>query len=85
MKFEITEEKDLIRIDKFLIDKLDLSRSKVQEMIKQDLVLVNGKVTKNSYILRLSDLVEITGELKEETDVLPEKMKVWERMWNNQL
>lgn len=74
MKFEITEEKDLIRIDKFLIDKLDLSRSKVQEMIKQDLVLVNGKVTKNSYILRLSDLVEITGELKEETDVLPEKM-----------
>ena len=75
MKFEITEEKDLIRIDKFLIDKLDLSRSKVQEMIKQDLVLVNGKVTKNSYILRLSDLVEITGELKEETDVLPEKRR----------
>lgn len=84
MKFEITEEKDLIRIDKFLIDKLDLSRSKVQEMIKQDLVLVNGKVTKNSYILRLSDLVEITGELKEETDVLPEKMDldiVYEDEW----
>lgn len=74
MKYEITEEKDLIRIDKFLIDKLDLSRSKVQEMIKQDLVLVNGKTTKNSYILRLSDVVEVTGELKIETGALPEKM-----------
>lgn len=74
MKYEITEEKDLVRIDKFLIDKLDLSRSKVQEMIKQDLVLVNGKTTKNSYILRLNDTVEVTGELKIETGALPEKM-----------
>lgn len=74
MKYEITEEKDLVRIDKFLIDKLDLSRSKVQEMIKQDLVLVNGKTTKNSYILRLNDAVEVTGELKIETGALPEKM-----------
>lgn len=74
MKYEITEEKDLVRIDKFLIDKLDLSRSKVQEMIKQDLVLVNDKTTKNSYILRLNDTVEVTGELKIETGALPEKM-----------
>ncbi len=74
MKYEITEEKDLVRIDKFLIDKLDLSRSKVQEMIKQDLVLVNGKTTKNSYILRLSDVVKVTGELRIETGTLPEKM-----------
>lgn len=74
MKQEITEEKDLIRIDKFLIGKLDLSRSKVQEMIKQGLVLVNGKITKNSYVLRLNDTIEIVGKLKEETDALPEKM-----------
>ncbi len=74
MKYEIMEEKDLIRIDKFLIDKLDLSRSKVQEMIKQSLVLVNGKTIKNSYVLKLNDKIEIVGELKEETNALPEKM-----------
>lgn len=74
MKYKLENENDLIRIDKFLIDKLDLSRSKVQEMIKQDLVLVNNKKVKNSYILRINDEVEVVGELKIETDVLPEKM-----------
>ena len=48
MKFIIETEEELIRLDKYLIDKLDISRSKVQEMIKQDLVLVNEKVVKNS-------------------------------------
>lgn len=76
MKYEITCEEDLKRLDKFLIDKLDTSRSKVQEMIKQGLVLVNGKSTKNSYVLRLNDNVKITGKLKIETDVLPENIKI---------
>ena len=49
MNYIIDDEKDLVRIDKFLIDKLSISRSKVQEMIKQNLVLINGKNTKKSY------------------------------------
>lgn len=74
MKFIIENEEELIRLDKYLIDKLDISRSKVQEMIKQDLVLVNEKVVKNSYILKLDDVIEVTGELKKEDSVNPEKM-----------
>lgn len=74
MKFIIETEEELIRLDKYLIDKLDISRSKVQEMIKQDLVLVNEKVVKNSYILKLDDVIEVTGELKKEDSVNPEKM-----------
>lgn len=74
MEYVIKEDKDLIRIDKFLIDKLDMSRSKIQEMIEKKLILVNGKKTKNSYTLRLNDIVEVTGKLEIETDILPEKM-----------
>lgn len=73
MKF-IMNEDEKIRLDKYLIDKLEISRSKVQEMIKQNLVTVNNKVVKNSYILRLADEINILGELKIETDALPEKM-----------
>lgn len=74
MKYEIKDEKDFLRLDKYLMNKTNISRSKIQEMIKQELVLVNGKKTKNSYTLRLNDVIEITGELKEETDAKPEKM-----------
>ena len=73
MEYKVTFE-EINRIDKYLIDKLDLSRSKVQEMIKQDLVLVNERVVKNSYILKLNDVIEVIGELKKEDSVNPEKM-----------
>lgn len=74
MKFKIEDEKDLIRLDKFLIDKLKISRSKLQQMVKQNLVLVNDKDVKNSYVLKINDVVKVIGELSIKTDVLPEKM-----------
>lgn len=74
MKFKIEEEKDLVRLDKFLFDNLDISRSKAQEMIKENLIKVNDKFVKSSYVLRINDVVLVTGELKIETDVKPEKM-----------
>ena len=41
-----------IRIDKYLIDKLSMSRSKLQKMINNGNVLVNGNPVKNSYIVK---------------------------------
>lgn len=73
MEFTI-ENNEHIRLDKFLIDKLDISRSKVQEMVKTGLVLVNEKVLKNSYILRINDKIKIIGTLKSETLAKPEPM-----------
>mgnify|MGYP004655684137 CR=1 FL=1 len=72
MKFVIDDEKDLIRLDKYLTSNTDISRSKISEMIKEGLVLVNGKKTKSSYILRLNDNIEITGTLKIETNAKAE-------------
>ncbi len=63
MKYKISDEKDLIRLDKYLIKKTDISRSKIQQMIKEKLILLNGKQAKNSYVLKLNDEIEVVGEL----------------------
>lgn len=76
MKYTITDEKDFLRLDKYLTSKLDISRSKLQEMIKQNLVFVNGKIVKNSYLLKLNDEVEVKGTLSMDTSIKPEKMDI---------
>lgn len=64
------------RIDSYLIDKLDKSRSKIQSLIKNGNVLVNDNVVKSSYIVKENDVIEVNDIQEEITDVLPEKMEL---------
>lgn len=61
------------RIDKFLGEETEYTRSKIQKMIDNKNILVNGKEVKSSYILKENDNLEIT-EYIEETDILPENI-----------
>ena len=54
-----------IRIDLYLSKKIDYSRSTIVKMIKDKSILVNGKEVKNSYQLKIGDVIEV-GEYKEE-------------------
>ena len=63
---------DGIRIDKYLLDKLDISRNKIQKLINDNNILVNGKSVKASYIVRVDDLIECDFLYKEKIDILPE-------------
>lgn len=63
---------DGIRIDKYLLDKLDISRNKIQKLINDNNILVNGKSVKTSYIVRVDDLIECDFLYKEKIDILPE-------------
>lgn len=65
-------DNDGIRIDKYLLDKLDISRNKIQKLINDNNILVNGKSVKASYIVRLDDLIECDFLYKEKIDILPE-------------
>ena len=65
-------DNDGIRIDKYLLDKLDISRNKIQKLINDNNILVNGKRVKASYIVRVDDLIECDFEYKEKIDILPE-------------
>ena len=76
MSFTISNDEELIRIDKYLVNNTDISRSKIKEMINQGLILVNGKSVKSSYILKLNDNIKITGKLDEVSTFEKEDIKL---------
>jgi len=73
---EFMVEIENIRIDKYLIEKLGISRSKVQKLIDNNNVLVNDKVVKASYIIKLDDIIYVDTNYEEDTTILPENIKL---------
>lgn len=64
------------RIDKYLSENTEYSRSTIQKMIDNGNITVNSKPTKASYKLELNDIITIDNNFKEETDILPENIKL---------
>ena len=58
MKIEVKENENL-RIDKYLSLETDISRSKIQKLIKDGKILVNGEIITNNYKVNLEDKIEI--------------------------
>lgn len=52
-----------IRIDSYLALELNLSRSKIQKLVKEDKIKVNGKIVSNSYLVRIDDVIEVNDQL----------------------
>ena len=70
---KLVANKDNIRIDQYLMEELDISRSKIQKNINDGLIKVNDKLIKSSYKVKENDIIEY--EIKEEQmDVKPVKM-----------
>ena len=63
---------ETIRIDKYLMEKLSFSRSKIQRMIDSNNILVNNHSVKNSYLLHLEDEITINEDYTEEVDIKPD-------------
>lgn len=69
----ITEEYKNVRIDKYLSEQLEeQSRSYIQKLIKDEAVLVNGKVVKANYKVQVGDELTIQIPELKEPDILPE-------------
>ena len=72
MKFQVVN--DDIRLDNFLAEALNTSRSQVTKMIKNKEVLVNGKIVKPGFLLKSKDYVVVNHA--DLDDTLPEKMEL---------
>lgn len=70
------EEEVSLRIDSYLAEKLELSRSKIQKLIKDNLVTVNGKNISGSYQVKRNDEIEINDDLHDEINVEPENIDI---------
>ena len=69
---EIVVDVQGLRLDKYLIDKCDMSRSKIQKLINDEKVLVNDKIAKASYSVKVDDLIVILESDDEVSEILPE-------------
>lgn len=74
MEIEVNENG--IRLDQFLSNKLDLSRSKIQKLIKDDLVLVNDKNVSSSYSVKIGDIITVLDDLDFSIDIEGEDIPI---------
>lgn len=75
LEFTAADEEAGVRIDRCLSDKyVDLSRSYLQKLLKDQGVTVNGKIVKANYKLQAGDLVQTTVPDLSEPDILPENI-----------
>ncbi len=62
------------RLDKYLSENTEYSRSLISKFLENNLILVNNELVKNSYKVKIGDIIEITGEYHEEINIEPVKM-----------
>ena len=70
----IQAKEENVRIDSYLAKELNLSRSKVQKLIKEGLVTINGKKINANYQIKLNDQIEVNDDLNFDIDVEPENI-----------
>ncbi len=75
MVVKVSEEENL-RIDKYLVNYLEYSRSLIAKMIDEEFILVNGKSVKANYIVKNGDEIEIKEGFIEDTDIEAEDIPI---------
>lgn len=70
----VDEDQQPLRIDSYLAEKLSISRSKVQKLIKEDKVQVNGKNVNANYLVKANDEIAINDDLNYEITIEPDNI-----------
>ena len=74
MKIIVTENKE--RLDKYLANNTEYSRSTITKMLEKDYITVNGKVEKASYKVKENDIIDIKEGFIEESDIIAKEMPI---------
>ena len=70
----IVENSNNERIDKYLANNTELSRTLISKMIDEEFILVNNKKTKNNYKVKDNDIILVDESFKKEVEIVPEKI-----------
>ena len=73
---DVPDEETGERIDSFLSEKTDFTRTRIQQLIKDRNITVNGKPTKSSYKIEENDEIAIEVPEVETTEIKPENIKI---------
>lgn len=73
MRIEV--EENSVRIDKYLIDHTSFTRSKIQNLMNNNHILVNGKLVKTSYKVKENDIIDVE-DIKEDNNIIAEDIKL---------
>ena len=70
--FTLQEDENLIRLDVYLSNKLEMSRSKIQSLIENENISLNGKKAKPSVKLKTGDTIYVNIEKENKAEVKPQ-------------
>jgi 23S rRNA pseudouridine1911/1915/1917 synthase len=73
---EITAESDAVRLDAFIAENSEISRSFAERLVAEGLVTVNNEVKPKKYKVRKNDVVSISIPKDEVPELLPVKMDI---------
>ncbi len=73
---EIEVKENLTRIDKFLVDYVEESRSTIAKMIDNSFILVNGNKVKANYVVKIGDIITVEEGFVEDIDISPEDIAI---------
>ncbi len=74
MNIEVKEND--VRLDSYLANELDISRSKIKKLLEEGKILVNDEVEKASYKVCVGDIIFVNDELNFNIDIEPEDIPV---------
>lgn len=74
MEIRVSSEDIKVRIDKFLAERMEESRSEIDKMIDDEFILVNNEVVKSNYIVKENDVILIKDGFHVEDSFEPENI-----------
>lgn len=76
-EIKLISEENGVRIDAWISSRLeDYSRSYIQKLLNDGLVLVNGSLVKSNYKVKLNDDVTVQIPEPEKLDIMPESIEI---------
>lgn len=68
-EFIVSDTEAQVRVDRFLADHLELSRSQIQHLLIEEKILINGSSVKSKYKVKANDVISVISQTQEQINV----------------